>query len=249
MTAGTIPRKVFWGAGRARKSKESDAPDAPRTTDACRRPTNPAYPGGARTTPRSTPRPSQDPGKPPHPNSISQVRRRSIDHAATDVRAFLSPGVPKELARAALRRAWSADPAIRDSWAWRRMPGTSPIPRRWRGSATPPDYDVKKLVAQIFGDGEKPADPGAAANELADPQASQASHIAEEIAAPSPAEAGASTSGEGSPCPPNISSDEQQIAQNDFVQRDNNVALHNSDVDGDTEEPANRRQHGGALPQ
>jgi len=27
------------------------------------------------------------------------------------VRAFLSPGVPKELARAALRRAWSADPA------------------------------------------------------------------------------------------------------------------------------------------
>ena len=34
--------------------------------------------------------------------------------AATDIRAFLAPGVPKELARAALRRAWSADPAIRD---------------------------------------------------------------------------------------------------------------------------------------
>lgn len=37
----------------------------------------------------------------------------SID-AATDIRAFLAPGVPVELARAALRRAWSSDPAIRD---------------------------------------------------------------------------------------------------------------------------------------
>lgn len=34
--------------------------------------------------------------------------------ALTDIRAFLAPGVPAQLARAALRRAWSADPAIRD---------------------------------------------------------------------------------------------------------------------------------------
>lgn len=34
--------------------------------------------------------------------------------ADTDVTAFLRPGVPVELTRAALRRAWSADPAIRD---------------------------------------------------------------------------------------------------------------------------------------
>jgi hypothetical protein len=32
----------------------------------------------------------------------------------TDVRAFLQPGVPDDLSRAALRRAWSSDPAIRD---------------------------------------------------------------------------------------------------------------------------------------
>ncbi len=37
----------------------------------------------------------------------------SID-AASDIRAFLAPGVPVELSRAALRRAWLADPAIRD---------------------------------------------------------------------------------------------------------------------------------------
>jgi hypothetical protein len=34
--------------------------------------------------------------------------------AATDIRAFLAPGVPPDLARAALRRAWASDPAIRD---------------------------------------------------------------------------------------------------------------------------------------
>ena len=34
--------------------------------------------------------------------------------AASDVRAFLAPGVPLELTRAALRRAWVSDPNIRD---------------------------------------------------------------------------------------------------------------------------------------
>ena len=32
----------------------------------------------------------------------------------TDIRGFLQSGVPAELARAALRRAWASDPAIRD---------------------------------------------------------------------------------------------------------------------------------------
>jgi hypothetical protein len=34
--------------------------------------------------------------------------------AESDIRAFLAPGVPPELTRAALRRVWTADPAIRD---------------------------------------------------------------------------------------------------------------------------------------
>src|SRR6476646_6657057 len=33
---------------------------------------------------------------------------------ATDITAFLRKGIPAELSRAALRRAWAADPAIRD---------------------------------------------------------------------------------------------------------------------------------------
>jgi uncharacterized protein DUF3306 len=43
--------------------------------------------------------------------------------AETDIRAFLSPGVPAELTRAALRRVWTTDPKIRDfiglaDYAW-----------------------------------------------------------------------------------------------------------------------------------
>src|SRR5262249_62391872 len=34
--------------------------------------------------------------------------------AATDIRPFLAPGVPVDIARAALRRAWSVDRRIRD---------------------------------------------------------------------------------------------------------------------------------------
>src|SRR5262249_20388429 len=40
--------------------------------------------------------------------------RTKLIAAETDIRAFLAPGVPAELTRAALRRAWAADPKIRD---------------------------------------------------------------------------------------------------------------------------------------
>lgn len=60
----------------------------------------------------------------------------SID-AATDITAFLRKGIPQELLRAALRRAWAADPAIRDfvglaenAWDFNdpdAMPGFGPL--------------------------------------------------------------------------------------------------------------------------
>ena len=46
-----------------------------------------------------------DPARLPSINSIT---------ADTDIVAFLKTGVPTELTRAALRRAWTSDPAIRD---------------------------------------------------------------------------------------------------------------------------------------
>jgi len=73
----------------------------------------------------------------------------SID-AGTDIRAFLARGVPAELKQAALRRAWAADPAIRDfiglsenSWDFTApdgVPGFGPM----RASD-----DVGELLAQV----------------------------------------------------------------------------------------------------
>ncbi|WP_028135593.1 DUF3306 domain-containing protein [Bradyrhizobium japonicum] len=63
----------------------------------------------------------------------------SIDdiNAATDITAFLSKNIPQELSRAALRRAWATDPAIRDfvglaenAWDFNdptAMPGFGPL--------------------------------------------------------------------------------------------------------------------------
>jgi hypothetical protein len=72
--------------------------------------------------------------------------------ANTDIRAFLLPGVPPELTRAALRRAWSADPAIRDfvglvenGWDFNDpngIPGFGSI-----GAA-----DVARLLSHMIGD-------------------------------------------------------------------------------------------------
>ena len=60
--------------------------------------------------PRSRHLSSRDPADVPQPNlsPIRRVYRRSIG-AASDIRPFLEPGVPEDLARVALRRAWAAD--------------------------------------------------------------------------------------------------------------------------------------------
>jgi hypothetical protein len=58
-------------------------------------------------------RPSQRPATQSLPDAASLPPIGSIG-AASDIRPFLEPGVPQDLARAALRRAWTVDPAIRD---------------------------------------------------------------------------------------------------------------------------------------
>jgi hypothetical protein len=168
--------------------------------------------------------------------------------AVTDVRAFLAPGVPTDLARAALRRAWAADPAIRDfkGLAENAWDFTDPTAMPGFG-ALPPGTDIKKMLAQIFGDGEKPATADAAAEK---PTALEAPDIAEQIAPPEPPSEESSATGEKEESSkPEITPGSRQIAQADFVQRDNNTASHNNSSDDESEEPKNRRQHGGALPQ
>lgn len=56
--------------------------------------------------------PLPDPAAPPF--DLASLPPIESINAASDVRAFLAPGVPIELTRAALRRAWTTDPSIRD---------------------------------------------------------------------------------------------------------------------------------------
>lgn len=68
--------------------------------------------------------PDDAPGPAPPPDAVVYPSSQDVDlsklppideiGAATDITAFLRKGIPQELSRAALRRAWSADPAIRD---------------------------------------------------------------------------------------------------------------------------------------
>jgi hypothetical protein len=85
--------------------------------------------------PAASVHPADRPDDPiPDPSSLPPID--SID-AATDITAFLREGIPQELSRAALRRAWAADPAIRDFMglaenAWdfndpNAMPGFGPL--------------------------------------------------------------------------------------------------------------------------
>ena len=53
--------------------------------------------------------------------------------AETDIRAFLAPGVPAEMRLAALRRAWAADPKVRDFVGLERLRLRLPHPRRHPG--------------------------------------------------------------------------------------------------------------------
>jgi hypothetical protein len=168
--------------------------------------------------------------------------------AATDVRAFLSPGVPNELARAALRRAWSADPAIRDFKGLAENDWDFTDPAAMPGfGALPEGYDVKKLVAQIFGDDEKPTPPEAASEQR---PVTQLSRIPDESASPASLE-------EAAPLPARkeeaasskMSGGDLQLAEAHIGQRDNDTAVQDNISGDETDERNNTRQHGGALPQ
>jgi hypothetical protein len=151
--------------------------------------------------------------------------------AQTDISAFLKPGVPPDLARAALRRAWSSDPAIRDfvgpvenSWDFNdpnSIPGFGPINAG----------DVARLLAQVIGAPPEPA-----------VTQKVASIESERGAAPADAE-------EQVPQDKAASTEGAATSEKDFVQRNEGDVASQNNLDAKKNFPPFRgRGHGGALP-
>jgi uncharacterized protein DUF3306 len=76
----------------------------------------------------------------------------SID-AQTDIAVFLQSGVPIELHVAALRRAWTVDPAVRDFAGLEENDWDFDNPNSISGfGELGPEVDVRTMVAQILGE-------------------------------------------------------------------------------------------------
>jgi len=97
--------------------------------------------------------------------------------AASDIGAFLAPGVPEELTRAALRRVWVTDPTIRDfvgiaenQWDFTKVDG---VPGFGSLELTP---GLLRMVASLIGGAAGQADERQANAEQAQQTAEKSGH-------------------------------------------------------------------------
>jgi hypothetical protein len=164
--------------------------------------------------------------------------------ATTDIRAFLAPGVPPDLARAALRRAWVADPAIRDfvGIAENQWDFNDPDSIPGFGSLGPLD-DVRRLVAQVIGDPldrlEDATAPTEETSAVAAPSSDSIAVEPQESAATEGDLLGSDDAHDAGMSPSPEPGGEPSAAAQQF---------NAGEQSGETAEPQLRRQHGGALP-
>jgi hypothetical protein len=191
--------------------------------------------GDAEAQARATSPDARDETAHSEPDLSSLPPIESID-ASTDITAFLRKGIPRELSRAALRRAWSADPTIRDfvgpaenAWDFNdphAMPGFGPL-----------DYSpeqVEALVHRIVGGVRQ------AAERLGDAPAEQAEGSPR-------AEMQSTAAASSLESKPNCTSPDSTSSNEPASGRIAPQSKHAAPPDSD-EPPVRRRTHGGALP-
>jgi hypothetical protein len=84
------------------------------------------------------------------PFDISKLPSLDSIGVDTDITAFLRPGVPADLSRAALRRAWAADPAIRDFVGLAENAWDFTAPDGVPGFGTLGAEESRRLIAQFL---------------------------------------------------------------------------------------------------
>ena len=172
--------------------------------------------------------------------------------AETDIRAFLQPGVPPDLTRAALRRAWSADPRIRDfvglaDYDWdfntpEAIAGFGPLEMT---------EELRRQVTEMVGRSLAPAEPDQSrpAEALAHGKPSSAENAAnvESAAPPAPARPQVAEAAAGQEEP--VHKDQETDAGEDLVRPRKVLIAAQKDLGGSEEgQTTGRRGHGGALP-
>jgi hypothetical protein len=225
-----------WSRKKVEAQYEPDqTPAAENITEANR----PAAPEQGRRAPAAATPPQE---KPPEPAfDITSLPPIESITAATDVRNFLAPGVPRELARAALRRAWTTDPAIRDFVGLQENDWDFNNPESIPGfGRIAPGEDLKKLVAQVFGETDATPAEALADDRLAQLPASPAESAAQDT----PASPTLST-----PDAPDERGAESGNADSAIVQRINIAASQDESADPDSASPPEVRKHGSALPE
>ena len=171
----------------------------------------------------------------------------SIDSigAQTDITAFLKPGVPGDLRLAALRRAWVTDPAIRDFKGLAENDWDFTVPNSTMGfGEIDPGLDIKKMLANVFGDTPREKPPEAESPTGADqlpPPPTEMPQSAGRAALNAPDESARAA---------NVSETMRQVLSSDdeMVRSNNNIALQNDGAAADDETIKRRRPQGGALP-
>lgn len=104
-------------------------------------------------------------GAAPEPFDVASLPPVELLDAASDFSAFLKPGVPAALRSAALRKAWTADPLIRDylsplDYGWDfNAPGG--LPFGFADTLGEGAGKVLQLIRQAIGEPEPPPEAGA----------------------------------------------------------------------------------------
>lgn len=242
-----------WSRRKAEATEEqADPVAAPPDATAPGDQQEPAAPAAAKPVQASSQAPSQ--AAPPAIDPATLPPIESIV-AGTDIKAFLQAGVPAELTRAALRRAWAADPSIRDfiglsenSWDFTApdgVPGFGPLSAE----------DASRLMADFSSTAKDVADKAKQAIERINPfeapvEGGQTEPSPNESARPTPV----SQHGEDQKTenPPQISSmhtPDADPGQLNSLQRNKDyIATQKDFAETDKDSRPVRRGHGGALP-
>lgn len=174
---------------------------------------------------------------PPDPEfDITRLPSLESIESNSDIRAFLQRGVPASLTHAALRRAWSADPAIRDFVGLSENSWDFNAPNSVPGFGALNADEVRQAAARFFGGlteettGQTPAEMHESAGNSAETEQA----VTEQ--------ATTQESGSGSSPTPVL-----QHSADIAAQHDNEVAAQHEDTEP-ADLPPPVRRHGRALP-